>query len=98
LKESSKASLDKVAAALKKQYPGKPVKVQGHTDADPIVHSKWSSNMELSKARADAVRSYLVAKGVDGGSVIAEGFGESKPKDPREKSKNRRVEIVVVTR
>jgi flagellar motor protein MotB len=39
-----------------------------------------------------------VAKGVDGGSVISEGFGESKPKEPREKSKNRRVEIVVVTR
>ena len=31
-------------------------------------------------------------------SVISEGFGETKPKDPREKSKNRRVEIVVVTR
>jgi flagellar motor protein MotB len=72
--------------------------VQGHTDADPIVHSKWSSNMELSKVRAEAVRKYLVEKGLDGGSIISEGFGESKPKDPRDKSKNRRVEIVVVTR
>jgi flagellar motor protein MotB len=98
LKETSKASLDRIATALKRQYPGKPVKVQGHTDADPIVHSKWSSNMELSKARADAVRKYLVEKGIDGGSVISEGFGETKPKDAREKSRNRRVEIVVVTR
>jgi len=98
LKESAKASLDKVAGAIKKQFPGKSVKVQGHTDADPIVHSKWSSNMELSKARAEAVRKYLVEKGLDGGHIVSEGFGESKPKDAKEKSKNRRVEIVVVTR
>ena len=98
LKETAKAGLDKIAAAIKRQYPGKSVKVQGHTDADPIVHSKWSSNMELSKARAEAVRKYLVEKGLDGGSIISEGFGESKPKDAREKSRNRRVEIVVVTR
>ncbi len=98
LKETAKASLDKIALAIKKQFPGKSIKVQGHTDADPIVHSKWSSNMELSKVRAEAVRKYLVEKGLDGGSIISEGFGESKPKDPRDKSKNRRVEIVVVTR
>jgi flagellar motor protein MotB len=98
LKETAKAGLDKIAAAIKKQFPGKSVKVQGHTDADPIVHSKWASNMELSKARAEAVRKYLVEKGLDGGSIISEGFGETKPKDAREKSKNRRVEIVVVTR
>ncbi len=98
LKETAKAGLDKIATAIKKQYPGKSVKVQGHTDADPIVHSRWSSNMELSKARADAVRKYLVEKGIDGGNVISEGFGETKPKDLREKSRNRRVEIVVVTR
>ena len=98
LKETAKAGLDRVAAAIRKQYPGKSVKVQGHTDADPIVHSKWSSNMELSKARAEAVRKYLVEKGLNSGQIISEGFGETKPKDPREKSKNRRVEIVVVTR
>ena len=100
LKETSKASLDRVAAAVKKQYPGRRVKVQGHTDADPIRHSKWGSNMELSKARADAVRTYLVAKGIDSATVVSEGFGEQKPKttNPQDKAKNRRVEIVVVTR
>jgi flagellar motor protein MotB len=101
LKESAKTSLTKVAAALKKEYNGKPIKVQGHTDSDPIRHSKWSSNQELSQARADAVRQYLVSKGVDANRVSSEGFGDSKPKDagttPTAKAKNRRVEIVVLT-
>jgi chemotaxis protein MotB len=97
LKETAKANLDKVAAALKKQYAGKQVRVEGHTDSDPIVHSKWKSNMELSKARADAVRDYLVKKGVDAAIVSTQGYGESKPKGA-DKAKNRRVEIVVVSR
>lgn len=101
LKESAKTSLNKVAVALKKEYNGKPIKVQGHTDSDPIRHSKWGSNQELSQARADAVRQYLVSKGVDANRVSSEGFGDSKPKDAgttaSAKAKNRRVEIVVLT-
>jgi len=102
LKETAKASLDKVAAALKKQYTGKTVRVQGHTDSDPIKHSKWASNQALSQARAEAVQKYLVSRGVDATRITAEGFGDAKPKDPTNtstaKAKNRRVEIVVVTR
>src|SRR5690348_1226589 len=48
LKESAKKSLDKVAAALKKDYANKHVRIEGHTDSDPIVHSKWKGNKELS--------------------------------------------------
>ncbi len=102
IKQSAKANLDKVAAALKKQYNGKSVRVQGHTDSDPIKHSKWKDNNELSRARADAVKNYLIGKGVDASLVTSEGFGSDKPKDPgtttAAKAKNRRVEIVVVTR
>lgn len=98
LKETAKASLNKVADALKTQFNGKTVKVQGHTDIDPIRKSKWKDNQELSQARASAVRDYLVSKGVDAGVVSAEGFGATKPKDPGNKSVNRRVEIVVLTR
>lgn len=100
LKESAKAGLDKVASALKKQYAGKTVKVQGHSDSDPIKVSKWKSNQELSQARAKAVQDYLVLKGADPKLVSSEGLGDTKPKstNPAEKSKNRRVEIVVLTR
>jgi len=100
LKESSKKDLNKVAAALKKQYAAKPVHIEGHTDSDPIKHSKWSSNMELSKARADEVRRYLVSKGVNASLVSTQGFGDTKPKstNPGQKAQNRRVEIVVLAR
>ena len=99
LKAGARTSLDKMVAALKQQYAGKPVKVQGHTDSDPIKVSKWHSNQELSEARAKAVRDYLVQKGVEASRVTAEGFGDSKPKtmDKKSKSQNRRVEIVVLT-
>jgi flagellar motor protein MotB len=98
LKDSAKKNLDKMAAALKKQYAGKSVKVNGFSDSDPIRHSKWKSNQELSEARAKAVRDYLVLKGVNGSLVSFTGFGEAQPKSTTDKAKNRRVEIQVASR
>ncbi|MDB5294722.1 MAG: yiaD [Phycisphaerales bacterium] len=98
VKESAKANLNKLVAALKAQYAGKTVKVQGHSDSDPIKVSKWKSNQELSEARAKAVRDYLASKGVPAAQLSAEGFGDAKPKSATDKSKNRRVEIVVLTK
>jgi len=102
LKSDAKANLNKVANVLKKQWSGKPVKVQGHTDSDPIKKSHWASNQDLSQARANAVRDYLISQGVETNRVVAEGLGDAKPKDLAKtsaaKAKNRRVEIVVVTR
>jgi len=97
VRTSSKKTLDQVAAALNGQYKGKPVRIEGHTDSDPIKVSKWKSNQELSEARAKAVRDYLVNKGVPSSRVTTTGLGSTQPKG-EVKSKNRRVEIVVVTR
>jgi len=97
VREPAKPTLDKVAAALKKDYAGKQIRVEGHTDSDPIKVSRWKSNQELSVARADAVKKYLVSKGVDANVVSVAGFGSDKPKSS-DKAQNRRVEIVVVTR
>ena len=98
VRTGAKSTLDKVAAALKKEYPGKQIRVEGHTDADPIRVSKWKSNQELSEARAAAVKTYLAQKGVDGSHLTTQGFGADKPKSKTDKALNRRVEIVVVTR
>jgi flagellar motor protein MotB len=98
IRSGAKTTLDKVAAALKSQYPGKQIRVEGHTDADPIRVSKWKSNQELSEARAAAVKQYLASKGVEASSLTTHGFGADKPKSKTDKSLNRRVEIVVVTR
>ena len=96
LKQSAKASLDKVVVALKKQFAGKRVEVDGHTDSQPIRVSKWSSNQELSEARAKAVRDYLVAHGIDANRVSIRGFGDTRPRGT-DMAKNRRVEVVVMT-
>src|SRR4051812_45211755 len=82
LKPEAKATLDKVVAAVKKDYPSKKIRIQGHTDKDPIVRStdKWIDNMDLSQNRAGAVARYLLIKGVDMKNVVTVGFGESKPK------------------
>lgn len=99
LKPSSKGTLDKIAAALKKDYSGKPVRVEGHTDADPLVKTRaqWTDNRGLSLARAVAVSRYLEGKGVDPKLIETAGFGQYHPIG-NDKSKNRRVEIVVVTK
>lgn len=95
IKDSAKSSLDKVVLALKKQYGTKTIRIEGHTDTDPIVHSHWKSNKELSDARATAVSDYLVAHGIEGARITTKGYGDTKPKAT--KALSRRVEVVVVT-
>jgi chemotaxis protein MotB len=96
LKQSSKSSLDKVVSALQRKFSSKRIVVEGHTDDQPIRVSKWASNHELSVARADAVKQYLIAHGVEQDRITTKGLGDTKPRDT-DRAKNRRVEIVVIT-
>jgi chemotaxis protein MotB len=98
LKESAKATLNKVASAIKKDYSGKRLHVQGYTDKDPIsrTKNKWEDNLDLSAARARAVATYLSSQGVDTKHIGLQAFGDTMPKSSKDKS--RRVEIVVLTR
>jgi chemotaxis protein MotB len=95
LKQSSKSTLDKIVQALKSDYAGKQVYVDGHTDKDPINKTKgqWEDNLDLSANRAMAVARYLTSQGVDADLVAIRGFGEHHPKG--NKAQSRRVEIVV---
>jgi outer membrane protein OmpA-like peptidoglycan-associated protein len=85
--------LDNVAAIMKDHPELKMVRVEGHTDSqgDDV------SNLKLSQARAEAVRDYLVKKGIETGRLSPLGFGEAKPiatNDTKEgRAKNRRVEF-----
>ena len=92
IKTSAKKTLDKIAAAIKSQYASRTIRVEGHTDTDPIRKSTWGSNQALSEARAAAVQQYLASKGV--GHTTAVGQGSSQPKST--KALSRRVEIIVV--
>ena len=51
------------------------VTIEGH--ADPM--GKEAVNRALSKSRADAVKAYLVSKGIDGNVIVTEGKGSSVP-------------------
>ena len=68
----------------------------GHTDS---VGSD-AYNQKLSVRRADAVKAYLVSKGIEKNRIYTEGKGESQPvadnKTKEGRAKNRRVEIEVV--
>jgi chemotaxis protein MotB len=98
LKDSARSTLNKIAGAIKKEYAGKHVFVDGHTDPDPITKTKgmWQDNLDLSAERARAVAKYLTSQGLDQRNVDTRAFGSTVPKKTKESS--RRVEIVVATR
>jgi outer membrane protein OmpA-like peptidoglycan-associated protein len=93
VKSSGRKSLDRIASSLNGQFAGREARIEGHTDSDPIKHSKWASNDALSQARADAVKKYLTSKGVSSRRLSAIGYGSSQPKGS--KAASRRVEIVI---
>lgn len=93
LNTAARRELDGIVRALNGRYAGRPVRVEGHTDSDPIRRSRWASNDALSQARAEAVMQYLVSKGVDSSRVSAVGMGSRSPKGS--KAASRRVEIHV---
>jgi chemotaxis protein MotB len=57
------------------------LRVDGHTDIDPIKSPFFQSNWELSSARAIAVVKYLIAQGIAPKHLVAAGFGEFQPLD-----------------
>ena len=85
--------LDQVAQALMEAE--QEIVIEGHTDA----RGSAEYNQQLSKARAEAVRAYLVTRGVDPDKIIAVGMGESQPiaqnNSAEGRANNRRVEIIV---
>ncbi|GAB60952.1 MAG: hypothetical protein DWB56_12200 [Candidatus Jettenia sp.] len=105
LRPQSKATLRKISQVLKSEVPNEIVRIEGHTDNEPInkQKDKYKSNWELSAARATAVLHYMVEEcGVSPTKVYIAGFGQYQPvSDNRSKTgkaKNRRVEFVIVPR
>ncbi len=102
LKKKAKSSLAKVCNAIKTVFPGGIIRIEGHTDNDPIKQTKslYSSNWDLSAKRAASVLHFLVGQcSLDPDRLYIAGFGEYQPiasnKTENGKKQNRRVEIVI---
>lgn len=95
IKPEAKASLDSLIGKIKTLTLEVIIAV-GHTDAIGTE----AYNQKLSERRANAVRAYLVSKGIDNNRIHVEGKGKTQPvadnKTPEGRAKNRRVEIEVV--
>ncbi len=101
VKQDGKSALLKVSEVLNRDVPSSEVAIEGYTDNDPIKHSGWKTNWELSSARALAVLHYFVDEcKVKPQRLSANGYGEFRPVAPndsaQDKQKNRRVEIVIL--
>ncbi len=92
---SAQVKLNSVAEALTQQDPDSKIVVEGHTDSQ----GGESYNQDLSQRRAQAVRDYLVTRGIASDRITSQGFGYSRAiadnKSAEGRANNRRVEIVV---
>jgi outer membrane protein OmpA-like peptidoglycan-associated protein len=95
LSPSAQLKLNDVATALTREDPVSKMVVEGYTDSQGSA----GYNQELSQRRAQAVRDYLVTRGIADDRITAKGFGPERPVADNASSEgranNRRVEIVV---
>lgn len=95
LKERARQILQPIAEELKK-VPND-VLVEGHTDNVPIKKGRYSTNFELSMARAFSVIQFFQSTGMDSKRLAGLGYGEYRPATdnttPEGRAKNRRIEI-----
>jgi outer membrane protein OmpA-like peptidoglycan-associated protein len=92
---TSSQELNRIVVVMK-EYSKMEILLEGHTDNQ----GDWNANLELSKNRVDAVRKYLINKGIDAKRVQIQGWGSTRPianNQSEEKRKlNRRVEFTIV--
>lgn len=97
VRAADEADIEAVAAVLKR-YPATRIRIAGYADA----RGTDAANMALGKARADSVKSALVAQGINAGRIETVSGGETDPVDTNATAggrfENRRTELVVTAR
>lgn len=86
-------SLADLGVAMMTRFDSTEMTITGHTDTS----GDKAANKKLSKERAEAFKSYLEDKGVDGSRVTTEGMGSAEPafsnKTAANRARNRRIEV-----
>lgn len=103
IKPTGEKALRKMATFLK-ENPRISIRIDGHTDTDPILRTKhlWDSNHHLSAARALSVFHFLTkSENIPEGRIYIAGFGPNRPiasnNTATGKRENRRVEFLILT-
>ena len=108
LGEGGKEQLSQITSILKELSTTIPedikwiIRIDGHTDRQPIKSPYFASNWELSTARAVSVVRFFAQKGIPEDRMAATGFSKFHPIDtgdsPEAYRKNRRIEIKLTSR
>jgi flagellar motor protein MotB len=101
LTPAGKKALDGLAKELDGQFAGYSIRIEGHTDSDPIKKSNFKDNWELGSERSLSVLRYLAAEHkVAPERLESASRGDTMPvaenKTDKGKAKNRRVEVIVL--
>jgi chemotaxis protein MotB len=95
---TAQSVIDRVATTLEPIDVA--VRIEGHTDDTPIRTARYSSNWELSTARASAVVARFIAQRMDPRRLSAAGYGEFHPRASNAtaegRASNRRVDVIVI--
>ncbi len=74
LTSKAKSEIDRVLIPLLKNNPGTKIELSSHTDS----RGSKAYNKRLSQMRADAIKSYLISKGISPNRIVSIGYGESR--------------------
>jgi chemotaxis protein MotB len=99
LRASSKEAIDRLASVLRAHTEG--LRIEGHSDNQPIHNARFDSNWELSTARAaDLVKLFITQYHFDPYRLSASGYAEFHPVSPNNipegRARNRRVDVVIL--
>jgi chemotaxis protein MotB len=99
LQPASAGAIDRLAAVLKSRDEA--LRIEGHTDNQPIHNEHYQSNWELSTSRAsDLIKVLIIRYGFDPDRLSAAGYAEFHPvaanDTPEGRARNRRVDIVIL--
>lgn len=101
LTPTAKLKMDKIGAIIAKKFIIHNMRIEGHTDNQPVHSTIYPSNWELSSARASTIIRYLIGRFAFMPSLFtAVGFADTRPAasndHPSNMAKNRRVEILIL--